>query len=106
MAEQNPEALTLIDLTAFIEIDEGTIFRRGYTKNHPTGYYVSSMPELIGKLMKFVAVKGWNDDWSIYVGWNEMTFEDIKRSGDKVISSTAINLLVPCTEEVFSRYRY
>ena len=58
------------------------------------------------KELKFVIVKGYIDDWAVYLESmdRDMTLEEVKEIGNKVPSSK-IKLLVDCNDEVLSRYR-
>jgi len=59
-----------------------------------------------GLLLKMVAVRGNIHDWSIYVGREEQSYEEIERVGDKITGTYLIKRLVPCNEEALKMYRY
>ena len=58
-----------------------------------------------GECLRFVAVKGYGDDWAIYVGKRNNSNEEVASTGDKITSERAVKLLVPCTDEAFLKYR-
>lgn len=86
----------------FMDLERGKQFAHGTTIDSPDGVNMTNS----GKRLKWVAVKGWNDDWCIYVHWAYNTWDYILMSGDKVNGPENIRKLVPCTDEVFKKYRY
>lgn len=59
-----------------------------------------------GLLLKMVAVKGHINDWCIYVGKEDQSYEEIARTGDKITGTYLIKGLMPCDEDAFKMYRY
>ena len=59
------------------------------------------------KPLKIIAVKGYVDDWVLYVEAMErdMTYEEVKDWGNKIHNREKIKLLVDCDDEVLRRYR-
>lgn len=83
----------------------GTVFAKGEIPNSPEGIYATDYKT--GNLLKWVAVKGRGyDDWAIYCGWADKSWEDIRTNGDKVTGKENIQKCVPCDEDVFKKYRY
>lgn len=82
-----------------------------------TGFVINGLPEQIerqheyafmtrsGGLMRWVAVKGLINDWTIYMHWSYQTIEWIEEQGDKLRNDKYIKNLVPCDDEVFALYR-
>lgn len=89
-------------LEQFETIKDGEVFRAGLIEDSPSGCHMTGS----GKMLRFVAVKGYADDWTVYVHWAENSFEYIRESGDKVLGKNNIVACVPCDDEVFARYRY
>ncbi len=60
----------------------------------------------IKKPLKFVAVKGFIDDWCIYIeSMNEyQSYDEVRDVGNK-ISKDSAKILVDCNGEVLNRYR-
>lgn len=56
--------------------------------------------------VRWLAKKGGVVDWAIYYHHATFGMEYIKSYGDKVFTKTLIRELVPCTDEVFEKYRY
>ena len=84
-------------------INPDTVFAQGTVSDNIYGINMANT----GKLLRWVAVKGWDDDWCIYCHFaNEYSFSEVRLFGDKVCSTDNILKLVPCDPEVFARYRY
>lgn len=108
--------LTLETLKSF---PPGEIFQTGTfidSKEPGEGNVALCLP-ISNKKVRWVAVKGRLDklcDWCIYAenphyqgtDYEFIAFEDIKRRGDKIMGEANIKKLIPCSDEVFERYRY
>ena len=92
----------IMDFIKFSTIPDGEEFAKGLTVDSPEGANMMGT----GKQMRWVAVKGWAQDWCIYINWSWYTYYDVAREGDKVIDKQNIQNLVPCTFDVMARYRY
>lgn len=89
----------------FEKIPDGKPFANGIAVNEPSGLYMTA--QYIGRKLTWIAKKGQANDWCIYCGWRDQnTFEMILSNGDKVRDREHIMRLVPCSEEVFKRYRF
>ena len=86
----------------FDQIGHSEIFATGVLPNSPEGIFMSDEK---GKL-RWVAVKGGGNDWTIYCHWVDYTKEWIKQHGDKVTTEEYIKRCIPCDDEVFKLYRY
>lgn len=86
----------------FDDFPNGQIFAKGEIEDNPLGVNMSNSD----KMLKWIAKKGYADDWCIYVHWSESGFDFVESNGDKVISKDNIQRLIPCTENVFKKYRY
>jgi hypothetical protein len=94
------ETLTLEKLK---KINAGDIFAKGNTIDCQEGVNMSNS----GRELRWVAKKGFgHDDWAIYIHFAINSDEWIEQSGDKVTSEKNIRFLVPCTDDVFNKYRY
>lgn len=91
-----------LTIDQFSLINRGSIFAYGNCINDCNGVNISNS----GKMLRWVAVKGYGDDWTIYIHFNIHDNIWVSLHGDKVTSSNNIKLLVPCTNEVFKKYRY
>lgn len=93
-----------IDSKVFEEIDNNTIFASGIEPNSPDGVYMVST--FLGRLLLWVAVKGGDESWCIYIHWkDENNVHSVKLHGDKVIGEENIRKLVNCSDLVFTKYR-
>jgi hypothetical protein len=63
-------------------------------------------PRLNPNEVRWVAVRGNISDWVIYYDISTYDNEFVARHGEKMITSSIIRSLVPCTDEAFSNYRY
>jgi len=88
----------------FIKIRPGDIFAKGEMVNSPDGLHMTDSDP--GALLRWVAVKGYGDDWAIYCYWNTHSVKWIRRYGDKVTNEVHIKRCVPCDDEMFKKYRY
>lgn len=94
-----------ITLEELVSYDAGSVFARGLTTNDRCGVYLAD--ERYGDSMVWVAKKGHgHHDWTIYAYWVPTTEAYILKHGQKVMSRDNIMKLVPCTDEVFNRYRF
>lgn len=89
-------------LEEFNTISPGTIFATGILENSPEGIYMTEE----GGRLRWVAVKGYANDWAVYCLWPYYTEKYVAENGDKVVSEAYIRRCVPCSDEVFNRYRY
>lgn len=76
----------------------------GITKDKLINFYGWGNPE---KPLKIIAIKGFINDWALYVESMEETqsYEQVKNVGNKIHSREVIKLLVDCDDEVLERYR-
>ena len=58
-----------------------------------------------GGEIRWVAIKGGVVDWAIYYHLKEKSVAFVCQEGDKCFTKEVIRELVPCTDEVFERYR-
>ena len=92
----------MMTIEVFNKIVSGTVFATGVLPNSPEGLYMTNS----GGELRWIAKKGYGDDWAIYCHWSYNDEEWIKEHADKVISETHIKRCVPCDDEVFKKYRY
>jgi len=97
--EKEVELLTIEKLNA---LPRHEIFASGTLRDIPGGLYMSGG----GEILRWIAKKGGANDWAIYCHRASWTKERIAANGDKVTMRENIMRCVPCTEEVFNRYRY
>ena len=85
----------------FDKIPAGEIFAKGETVDSPKGANMTNS----GKPLRFIAKKGYDNDWCIYLHWATSSWEFIESNGDKTTWKDNIQNLVPCDEEVYKAYR-
>jgi hypothetical protein len=92
----------MLTLEEFDNIKPGTTFDTGLLVDSYEGLNMSGSK----KILRWVAVKGWANDWCIYAHLSHHDEEFVKASGDKVMGEENIMMAVPCVEDVLNRYRY
>jgi hypothetical protein len=92
----------MLTLEEFQKIPSGTDFDYGLAVDN----YDSLNMAGSGRQLKWIAVKGWADDWCIYAHFAENDYGFVKEYGDKVMGEEHIMKLIPCDDFVFARYRY
>lgn len=88
-------------LEEFTSLKPG-IFEVGLISNTSEGVYLTDNRE--GDLLKWVAVKGYNDDWCIYADWVEKDIDLIRKSGQKIFGEENILKLIS-NKELLTKYR-
>lgn len=94
----------MLNLEEFNKIMVGDVFAKGEIENSPEGLLMTNNDQ--GKMLGWVAVKGYGNDWAIYAHWLERGYDFIESNGDKVGSNRNIQKLVPCSDEVMKLYRF
>ena len=94
----------MLTLEKFNSIESDTIIANGTCINSPDDIFMINKD--IGRELLWIAVKGYANDWAIYIHWFDNGFDYVLNAGDKVTSKSNILKLVPCVEEVFKLYRY
>lgn len=59
-----------------------------------------------GGELRWVAVKGYANDWTIYCHWSYNNEKWIEKHGDKVCNERNIKKCITCNDDVFKRYRF
>jgi hypothetical protein len=90
-----------IDIEDFKMFFEGQIFASGVLPNSPEGLFMTRD----GGELRWVAKKGWGNDWAVYCHWSYHSEQYVAEHGDKVLTPEYIQRCVPCSDEVMSRYR-
>lgn len=86
----------------FDKIPNGIIFSTGVLPNSPEGLFMTNN----GGELRWIAKKGYGNDWTIYCHWSSKSIDWIEQSGDKVTAEYHIKKCVSCDDEVFKLYRY
>jgi len=86
----------------FEQIPAGKIFATGFLPNSPEGIYMTET----GGQLRWVAKKGYANDWCIYCHWSTHSIEYVEKSGDKVTSKGNILKCIPDAEDILPLYRY
>lgn len=94
----------MLNLEEFNKIMAGDIFAKGETENSPDGIYMTD--NNIHRPLRWLAKKGYGNDWCIYIHWATSSYDFVESNGDKVGSEKNILKLVPCTDEVLKLYRH
>jgi len=93
----------MMTIETFNKIPAGDVFAMGVIPNSPEGLYMTN--DNLGRLLRWVAVKGHGDDWAIYAHWTDRSLDYICRYGEKVQNPKKIQYLLPCSPEVVAKYR-
>jgi len=91
----------VMTLEQFNEIPPGEVFSKGETVDSPDGVNLTGS----GKKLRFLAKKGFGDDWTLYFHWATTAWSRIESNGDKSMNMDAIRKFVPCVDEVAQKYR-
>ena len=94
----------MLTLDDFNKINACSIIAKGEMQNSPLGIFMTN--ERQGDLLKWIAVKGFGNDWAIYCHWAEKSYDFVKQSGDKISTEVNICHCVPCEDEVMRLYRF
>lgn len=97
--EEKPQILTL---ETFKLILAEQPFAEGILPNSPEGIFMTHG----GGELRWIAVKGGADDWTVYCHWSTSSANWIRFHGDKVTNEKHIRRCVRCSDEVFKLYRY
>lgn len=92
----------MLTQSEFDKLTPGEVFATGVQPNSPEGLFMTQS----GGNLRWVAVKGYANDWTCYCHWDYNTVEYVKQSGDKLHNPAHIRLCVPCEDSVFQTYRY
>lgn len=98
MKDKRVKELTVKQLE---EMEPG-IFLNGEIIDSSEGINMSNS----GRMLRWVAVRGYIADWAIYCHWADKNWDWVKARGDKVYDEKNIRKLVSCTDEAFKKYRY
>lgn len=85
----------------FQQIPDGTIFATGTIPNSPEGIFMTRN----GGELRWIAKKGYGNDWTIYCHWSSSSVEYIEEQGDKVFNNTNILKCLPEAEPILHLYR-
>lgn len=85
----------------FEKVPNGQIFAMGMTTDDPDGLYMTGS----GNILKWVAKKGWANDWAIYCHWAHHSWEFILEQGDKVHGRDNIKRVLDISDNLLGRYR-
>ena len=89
-------------LEEFKQIPAGQTFATGVLPNSPEGIYMTES----GGELRWIAKKGYANDWCIYCHWSTSDIAYIEEAGDKVTSIHNIIKCLPYGEEILPLYRY
>lgn len=89
-------------LKEFEQIPDGTIFATGVLPNSLEGIFMTNS----GGELRWIAKKGYGNDWTIYCHWAHSSIDYIEQSGDKVSSKGNILKCLPECELILNLYCY
>ena len=92
----------MLTLKEFEDIPDGKIFATGVLPNSSEGLYMTND----GGELRWIAKKGFGNDWAVYCHWSDHDVDWISKNGDKVTYKGNIKKCVPCENEVLQLYRY
>ena len=92
----------MLTLEEFDKLENGVVFDKGTTFDDPDGINMLGT----GDPLRWIAKKGYANDWCIYAYWAYNSWDFIENSGDKIMDKENIMNVVPCSKEVFAKYRY
>lgn len=92
----------MITLEIFKKLPNSQPFLIGLTIDDYTGVNLNGT----GELRKFVAQKGDVDDWALYLGLPDWSYERVMEMGFKIYDKKNIMNVVNCEDEVLNLYRY
>ena len=88
---------------AFSALPDGEIFARGEIEDSEVGINMTTSK----RMLRWIATKGFAQDWAVYCHFSDEADEEfVKIEGQKVGMEVHIRKLVPCSDEVFKKYRY
>jgi hypothetical protein len=94
--------MELLTEEKFKAIPRGSIFATGVLPNSPDGLFMTNS----GGELRWIAKKGYGQDWAIYCHWVDWSELEIASNGDKVTNEHHIKRCVPCDDVVLKLYRY
>lgn len=86
----------------FEKVKPDTIFALGITTDDQYGLNMTGS----GKELKWVAVKGYANDWCIYTHWNEKDWDFVRTQGDKVCDKLNIRRVLDISDKLMEKYRW
>ena len=86
----------------FIDLEPGKMFNTGILPNSPKGIFMTRD----GGFLRWVAIKGYGNDWAVYCYWDFKSPGWIKQHGDKLHNVEHIKKCVSCDDEMFKLYRF
>jgi hypothetical protein len=92
----------MLTFEQFSKIPSNSVFAHGLALDIEGKLYMSGS----GRMLRWVAKKGWVNDWCIYTYFAEYSNDHIESFGDKVMLEDNIRFCVPCDNKVFAQYRY
>jgi len=93
----------MLTLKEFKKIPEGKIFASGTLPNTPEGLFMTNSHP--GRMLLWIAKKGYGNDWAIYCHWIENGKYFVETQGDKVTALGNIKTCISCTKKVLKLYR-
>lgn len=117
------DPLLPLTMEQFNKIPDGEIFAKGELPDNETGINMTTS----GRMLRWLAKKGFGNDWAIYCFWakrdkadpirksspisflfhdTETDWDYIKKMGDKVKDKTNISRCISVSDEVMKLYRF
>ena len=92
----------MLTLKEFTNLPAGKVFAKGEIIDDVTGVNFTNS----GRMLKWVAKKGYANDWAVYAHLSECSYSFVESNGDKLGFRDNILTVVPCEDTVFKKYRY
>lgn len=92
----------MITKSEFDLFEPDSIFEKGIAPNSPEGLFMTRS----GGYLNWVAVKGFNNDWSMYCHYAPASNQFVREHGQKVIDMDNIRRVLSVDDEVAKRYRF
>jgi hypothetical protein len=92
----------VITLKKFLKLPPNRVFATGESVDSPEGLFMTGS----GNPLRWVAVKGGNQDWALYTQQTHWSYEMVERNGDKVNDEANILRALEVSPKVLERYRH
>jgi len=88
----------------FDEVPNGDIVCAGVTPNNPEGIFATR--DYPGRLLLWVMVKGYADDWAVYYHWADRnSVDEVRDNGDKLFTEGYIKNILDLDLDVMRKFR-
>ena len=97
------KTLTILE---YNRINDGKTFAQGEFENsNENGGFLLTVANK-GRMIRWIAKKGFENNWCIYYHWADVQCLDVRRHARKIKKKDQIQKLVGCDDQVYSKYRF